>query len=49
MPDPHAELRKELAVANRILANEGIIDAFGHISVRKSQDPYGSLSRKACP
>jgi HCOMODA/2-hydroxy-3-carboxy-muconic semialdehyde decarboxylase len=39
MPDPHAQLRHELAVANRILANEGIIDAFGHISARSPQDP----------
>ena len=31
MADPFAALRHELAVANRILANEGIIDAFGHI------------------
>src|SRR5262245_63914615 len=39
MPDAFAELRHELAVANRILANEGIIDAFGHISVRNPNDP----------
>jgi ribulose-5-phosphate 4-epimerase/fuculose-1-phosphate aldolase len=39
MPDPFAELRQELAVANRILANEGIIDAFGHISARNPKDP----------
>jgi ribulose-5-phosphate 4-epimerase/fuculose-1-phosphate aldolase len=39
MPDPFAELRHELAVANRILANEGIIDAFGHISVRNPKNP----------
>jgi ribulose-5-phosphate 4-epimerase/fuculose-1-phosphate aldolase len=39
MPDQFAELRHELAVANRILANEGIIDAFGHISVRNPKDP----------
>jgi ribulose-5-phosphate 4-epimerase/fuculose-1-phosphate aldolase len=39
MPDPFAELRRELAVANRILANEGIIDAFGHISARNPKDP----------
>ena len=39
MPDRFAEQRHELAVANRILANEGIIDAFGHISVRNPQDP----------
>jgi HCOMODA/2-hydroxy-3-carboxy-muconic semialdehyde decarboxylase len=39
MPDIHAALRHELAVANRILANEGIIDAFGHISARSPTDP----------
>jgi ribulose-5-phosphate 4-epimerase/fuculose-1-phosphate aldolase len=39
MPDAFAELRHELAVANRILANEGIIDAFGHISVRNPRNP----------
>src|SRR5438876_383786 len=39
MRDSHAELRHELAVANRILANEGIIDAFGHISARNPTDP----------
>jgi ribulose-5-phosphate 4-epimerase/fuculose-1-phosphate aldolase len=39
MPDPFAALRHELAVANRILANEGIIDAFGHISARNPKDP----------
>src|SRR5437867_2968406 len=39
MPDAFAGLRHELAVANRMLANEGIIDAFGHISVRNPKDP----------
>src|SRR6266436_64872 len=39
MPDAFAELRHEVAVANRILANEGIIDAFGHISARNPKDP----------
>ena len=39
MPDQFADLRHELAVANRILANEGIIDAFGHISTRHPKDP----------
>src|SRR5712691_4777244 len=39
MSDPFAELRHELAVANRVLANEGIIDAFGHISARNPKDP----------
>ncbi len=39
MPDTLAELRVELARANRILANEGIIDAFGHISARHPSNP----------
>ena len=39
MPDSLSELRVELARANRILANEGIIDAFGHISVRHPDNP----------
>jgi HCOMODA/2-hydroxy-3-carboxy-muconic semialdehyde decarboxylase len=39
MPDTITALRHELAVANRVLANEGIIDAFGHISARNPEDP----------
>jgi ribulose-5-phosphate 4-epimerase/fuculose-1-phosphate aldolase len=39
VPDKFAELRHELAVANRILAHEGVIDAFGHVSVRHPDDP----------
>tara|TARA_Y100001934_G_scaffold78479_1_gene97511 strand:+ start:12828 stop:13583 length:756 start_codon:yes stop_codon:yes gene_type:complete len=34
----HAAL-KELVVANRILANEGVVDAFGHVSVRHPKNP----------
>jgi len=34
VPDTFAELRHELAVANRILGHEGVIDAFGHVSIR---------------
>ena len=29
-----AALREEAARANRILANEGVLDAFGHVSMR---------------
>ena len=39
MPANLAELRQELLIANRILANEGVVDAFGHISVRHPDDP----------
>src|SRR5262249_42950772 len=39
MPDALAYVRQEVAIANRILANEGIIDAFGHISMRHPTNP----------
>lgn len=32
-------LIEDLAAANRILANEGVVDAFGHVSVRHPADP----------
>lgn len=38
-PQTRAELFSDLAYANRILQNEGVIDAFGHISVRDPQNP----------
>ena len=39
MPDNVTDLIEELAIANRILSNEGVIDAFGHVSVRHPADP----------
>ena len=39
MPDPLVEARQELATANRVLANEGVLDAFGHISMRHPHNP----------
>ena len=43
-------LRHELAVANRILAHEGVIDAFGHVSLRHPDDPGRYfLSRSRAP
>ena len=50
MPDKFADLRHELAVANRILAHEGVIDAFGHVSLRHPDDPGRYfLSRSRAP
>ena len=50
MPDPFAALRHELAVANRILAHEGVIDAFGHVSIRHPENPGRYfLSRSRSP
>src|SRR5216683_7519035 len=39
MPEVVDNVRRDLVVANRILAREGILDAFGHVSVRHPQDP----------
>ena len=34
-----AESKSELALASRILAGQGIVDAFGHVSVRHPENP----------
>jgi ribulose-5-phosphate 4-epimerase/fuculose-1-phosphate aldolase len=45
-----AEARHELALANRIVAHEGVIDAFGHVSMRHPDDPNRYfLSRSRAP
>jgi ribulose-5-phosphate 4-epimerase/fuculose-1-phosphate aldolase len=38
VPDKLHDLIEELALANRILAHEGVLDAFGHVSVRHPGD-----------
>ena len=50
MPDNLAELRHNLAVANRVVSYEGIIDAFGHVSMRHPSRPDRYLvSRSRSP
>jgi len=45
-----AEARRELALANRIVANEGVLDAFGHVSMRHPGNPnHYLLSRSRAP
>jgi HCOMODA/2-hydroxy-3-carboxy-muconic semialdehyde decarboxylase len=39
MPEAIAELLHELVLGTRILANENVLDAFGHVSVRHPRDP----------
>jgi len=39
VPQNLADARYELAVANRILGHEGVLDAFGHVSLRHPGDP----------
>lgn len=44
------EARNVLARANRIIANEGVLDAFGHVSMRHPADPGRYLlSRSRAP
>jgi len=44
------EARRELSLANRIVANEGVIDAFGHVSMRHPDNPGRYLlSRSRAP
>jgi ribulose-5-phosphate 4-epimerase/fuculose-1-phosphate aldolase len=45
-----AEARAELALANRIAANEGVLDTFGHVSMRHPDNPNRYfLSRSSAP
>jgi HCOMODA/2-hydroxy-3-carboxy-muconic semialdehyde decarboxylase len=37
--DDLSEVRYQVALANRMLANEGVLDAFGHVSMRHPADP----------
>jgi ribulose-5-phosphate 4-epimerase/fuculose-1-phosphate aldolase len=48
--DKLSDIKQELALANRILAHEGVLDAFGHVSVRHPGDPGRYLlSRSRSP
>jgi ribulose-5-phosphate 4-epimerase/fuculose-1-phosphate aldolase len=50
MPDNLAQARHDLAVANRVVSYEGIIDAFGHVSMRHPTRPDRFLiSRSRSP
>ncbi len=47
-PDPR--LVEDLVAANRILADQGVVDGFGHVSVRHDRDPSRYLmSRSLAP
>ena len=50
MPDRLADIRYEIALASRMLANENVLDAFGHVSLRHPSDPSRYLlSRSRSP
>lgn len=43
-------LKNDLSIANRILFNEGVVDAFGHVSVRSPENPeHFFLARNMAP
>ena len=50
MPVNLDDVRRELAIGNRIVANEGVLDAFGHVSMRHPDNPNRYfLSRSRSP
>ena len=50
MPTDLSDVRYQVALANRMLANEGVLDAFGHVSMRHPTDPGRYLlSRSRSP
>jgi ribulose-5-phosphate 4-epimerase/fuculose-1-phosphate aldolase len=50
MPEALADACYQLALANRIVAHEGVLDGFGHISIRHPADPARYLlSRSRSP
>ena len=50
MANPLNEALRDLAVANRMCANEGVLDAFGHVSMRHPDNPNRYfLSRSRAP
>jgi ribulose-5-phosphate 4-epimerase/fuculose-1-phosphate aldolase len=50
VPEDLSDVRHQVALANRMLANEGVLDAFGHVSMRHPADPGRYLlSRSRSP
>ena len=50
MPEDLSDIRYQVALANRMMANEGVVDAFGHVSMRHPTDPGRYLlSRSRSP
>ena len=48
MPGSYADICLEIVQATRILVNEGVMDAFGHVSTRTPDDPGKYLMSRAC-
>jgi len=48
MQDLASDVRSDIVLATRMLVNEGVMDAFGHVSTRVPGDPGGYLMSRAC-
>ncbi|MCF1494360.1 class II aldolase/adducin family protein [Agrobacterium vitis] len=48
MLELHTDVSLEIVQATRMLVNEGVMDAFGHVSVRGPNDPGKYLMSRAC-
>ena len=48
-PEAESALVEKLVIANRILAHHGIVDGFGHVSVRTPEPGRFLLSRSLAP
>jgi HCOMODA/2-hydroxy-3-carboxy-muconic semialdehyde decarboxylase len=44
-----ASASQDLSLSNRILANEGVMDAFGHVSMRHPDDPQKFFLSRSLP
>ena len=40
--------RRDLVIANRILAHQRVLDAYGHVSVRHPENPNHYLLSRSC-
>jgi len=47
--DPDAQRKTDLVIAYKILVNEGILDGFGHVTVRSAKDPNIFFMPRAMP
>ncbi|HEY0990549.1 MAG TPA: class II aldolase/adducin family protein [Kofleriaceae bacterium] len=45
--DPHAKAMADVVLANHILADQGVVDGFGHVSIRDPADPNKFLMARS--
>jgi len=48
-PDTDEQRKADLVVASRILVQEGVLDSFGHVTVRSLQNPNRYFMPRAMP